>query len=269
MDVQRLAWPLCLGLSLLLAHGQACFADEAEDQVAAWLVKLGGTVERDRKSAQSPVVSATLPASIDDQAIGRIAVFRHLQVLDLSQTQITNVGLRSLSELRHLRELDLLGTAIGGDGCKVIAGLRELHKLNLAHTSVADGDVDALAKLPQLRELDLSSTNVTNAGLKRLLVNARLGKGLRKLHLAGLSIDDSGLRAIDSFTELQSLQLGDRATDPTVGLLFFGQQRSETSWGASWRPPVGANSYTTLNVGLASIPRVYANQGRQSCIKSD
>ena len=92
--------------------------------------------------------------------------------LDLSETHVTDAGLKELAGLKQLTTLDLFGTQVTDAGLKELAGLMQLTTLYLSETQVTDAGLKELAGLKQLTTLDLSYTRVTATG------TAELGKAL-------------------------------------------------------------------------------------------
>src|SRR5262249_22958390 len=77
--------------------------EEAEDQAAEAIQKLGGKVARYDQAPGRPVVSVDLAGvKLTDADLRPLAAFAHLQVLDLSRTQVTNAGLEHLTGLTSL-----------------------------------------------------------------------------------------------------------------------------------------------------------------------
>ena len=70
--------------------------------------------------------------------------------LDLSWTQITDVGLKSLEELLNLTGLNLSGTRITDTGLKSLEGLLNLTSLHLFSTKITDTRLKSLEGLLNL-----------------------------------------------------------------------------------------------------------------------
>lgn len=88
----------------------------------------------------------------------------NLRVLGLSNSSITDDGLKSIATLTKLNQLLLEGTAIGNEGLAHLRNLPELEILKLAGTQVNDAGLVHLTTLPKLKHLALSHTDVTGAG---------------------------------------------------------------------------------------------------------
>jgi hypothetical protein len=61
---------------------------------------------------------------------------RYLQELDLSQSSITDAGLRGLEPLRSLRRLNLAETNISVAGLDLLSALPEIERVNIARTKI-------------------------------------------------------------------------------------------------------------------------------------
>jgi internalin A len=191
----RLVHSLLL-LAICPAFGVAG-ADAAEGRAASAVEALGGTVGRDRRKDDRPVVSVSLmgTAATDDD-------LKRLTPL--------------LSPLGRLTGLSLSFTKVGDDGAKAVTRLNRLTGLGLAGTRVTDAGLRSVAKLDRLEALDLNLTGVTDAGLKELAPLRRL----ETLELAGTGVTDAGLlhlTRLGSLTELNLRQT--RVTDAGVEAL--------------------------------------------------
>src|SRR5438270_3236639 len=73
--------------------------------------------------------------------------------IDLSETKVTDAGLKELAGFKHLAALSLGGTPVTDKGLAELAGLAQLESLFLNDTHVTDAGLKALAALTQLRLL--------------------------------------------------------------------------------------------------------------------
>lgn len=154
----------------------------------------------------------------DDLAI--VVRFPRLTTLDLSDTRLTDSGLRRLAGLQRLEELNLTGTAIQGTELASLATLPRLRSLDLfatelrpdavaqlarlrslEHLSLGPGTSDAalesLGSLPRLKSLSLLNAPVTDLGVRRFL--ERRGPGapiLRDLGLHYTHVDPGVIPAL-------------------------------------------------------------------------
>jgi uncharacterized membrane protein len=88
--------------------------------------------------------------------------------LDVSGTQITDVGLAAVERFPNLTRLHLNRTAITDTGLTHLARLSHLEYLNLYGTKVTDAGLTPLAGLARLRALYIWQTGVTAQGIDRL-----------------------------------------------------------------------------------------------------
>jgi Leucine-rich repeat (LRR) protein len=157
--------------------------------------------------------------SFDDEALARLVKTYgdHLSGLELSNTGITDAGLRHLAALPHLTDLRIGNIdprhALPGDplplnkitdaGLIHLKTLTQLKGLNLVGLPITDAGLDALKDLPNLGGLYLDRTRVTGPGLGRL----KSLPGLAVLYLDGSAVTDLGLSNLKSATNLQVLSL--------------------------------------------------------------
>jgi len=105
---------------------------------------------------------------LKDDDLRLVATFPKLEELNLSNTDIGDVGLAHLRGLTHLRSLALEYTNITDAGMSTIKEMHRLTKLELAGTIITDSGLAHLSSLSALRELEISDTSITDAGLGHL-----------------------------------------------------------------------------------------------------
>lgn len=105
--------------------------------------------------------------AVDDVAVARLARLKHLDTLFLYNTQVTGTGFESLGGL-PIDYLVLSESPVTDEGLRHVARLRQLTTLHISHTDVGDEGLAHLADHPKLEVLSVSSTNVSDAGLVHL-----------------------------------------------------------------------------------------------------
>jgi hypothetical protein len=112
-------------------------------------------------------------ASFDEENLKYVKLIRP-NIVRLSNTQVTNRGVKYLEGMTLLEQLDLAGTAITDESMRVIAGLFSLQALNLSNTGITDEGVELYCE-PRthhhLKLVDLRGTRVTDRGVRRLREN--------------------------------------------------------------------------------------------------
>ncbi len=225
----RLCYPI---LCAVLAFAPVALAEDS----ASWISNAGGSVTRD---AHGHITAIDLRASwVSDSDIANLSAIPTLTRLDLSETRITDHGLRELknapaiadlnlryAELitdegisalktwKHLKHLDLQGTKVTDSALQHLTGLTSLESLDLGYVLVTDAGMEALTSLTSLKELSLGGDKLTDAGLQPL----RQLPGLTVLELGGSQREDSGiwtvsfaapgLEAIATLKDLHQLKL--------------------------------------------------------------
>jgi hypothetical protein len=139
--------------------------------------RIGGRVATLRESASGGRTiiqdghSIRFDRPIDDSDLaaiqGDVRSFRRL-ALDLSESKITDAGLRELADATNIHSLKLGGTRITDEGLATIATMTELVELSLSNTRVTDSGLARIQPLKKLRFLYLTHTPITDAGLVRL-----------------------------------------------------------------------------------------------------
>jgi Leucine-rich repeat (LRR) protein len=104
-------------LAVVLAPNCAVFAADKldESQAIREIERLGGNVKRDDKLPDRPVTAVDFSRS---QRVEELKDLKNLTTLDLSETKITDAGLKELRELKKLASLSLANTQITDTGLK-------------------------------------------------------------------------------------------------------------------------------------------------------
>jgi Leucine-rich repeat (LRR) protein len=105
---------------------------------------------------------------ISDNGLKSIPDLSKLQVLNLKGTRVTDAGLVHLACAPALREISLDHTGIGGAGFAHFKARAELRSLSANYTAVSDAALAELPGCPNLAKLALVGTPVTDAGLDNL-----------------------------------------------------------------------------------------------------
>ena len=195
-------------------------------EAVAAFEKLGGKISC---NAAKSVVRVDLSYSIvDDADLVQLKQFPDLERLNLSETAVTESGLKHLKgltklrvlrlrraandaglahlkELPNLQVLDLFQTEITDAGLKQVAQMKKLKELDIRRTNrVGDEGIALLKNLTTLRNLKIQETReVTNACVKHLKVLTNL----ERLGLSGQNFSDSSLEQLAALTKLKSLEL--------------------------------------------------------------
>ena len=168
---------------------------------------------------------------IGNAEVKSLARQKQLQVLDVSETKVTDAGLENLAGLG----LKYLATPVAARtdlGLRhYVAAVDRPTELNLSYWTVSDAGLEALAGL-KLQSLIVREQTMTDVGLKHYLaavapaehldvsvntkwkitdagLKALAGqKQLRSLHLTGQKITDAGIRELAALTGLRVLYLG-------------------------------------------------------------
>ena len=163
------------------------------DRAVSFVESLGGKVIRDDNSAGKPVTGIELTdTNVTDAGLKELASLTNLSSLNLSQTQVTDAGLKELAHFKNLRILHLWRTQVTDAGLTNLAPLTNLYVLDLNSTQVTDAGLKNLAPLTNLGVLSLPETKVTNAGLKELASHTNLSV----LDLRGTLVTDAGVKEL-------------------------------------------------------------------------
>lgn len=83
---------------------------------------------------------------LTDKGIKQVVAFKNVLILDLSNTGITDEGLKQLTKLENVSDLNLQGTKITDAGLKSLAEMKSLKRLELGKTKVTSEGVAELKK---------------------------------------------------------------------------------------------------------------------------
>ncbi|HEY9719689.1 MAG TPA: protein kinase [Trichormus sp.] len=148
---------------------------------------------------------------ISDKGIAQIAgSLKNLEVLDLSQMDISDNAIRSLSSLKKLKSLTLRSDhSLTGKSVPFLADLPSLTTLSLYQdeklATATEKDWNLLAKRLTLEQLNLEEVPITPKS-SYALANIR---SLKSLNLKGTQVDDSTVEKLSSLNNLSSLDLSE------------------------------------------------------------
>jgi internalin A len=165
-----------------------------DQAVAEWIRKLGGKAEL----ADGKLVAIRLRSvRVSDAQVADLRALSTLRVLDLSATEISDLGLESLGD----------GTDVGDATLKTLGTLHSLEELALDAARFSDKQFAALGTLDRLKSPRVSHTRLGAAGIQVL---GSMGN-LRALNLNYTAIDDHALESLKSLTQLEELHLDNTA----------------------------------------------------------
>lgn len=125
--------------------------------------------------------------------------------LALGRTEVTDAGIKRLTEFTSLEWLDVSFTKTTDEGIANIDRATRLRRLNLEGTAITDKSLEIISRFSQLEELDLSGTKITDAGIARLQDLKRL----KVLWLTGTQVGDECLERLRTLTQLEFLEVSD------------------------------------------------------------
>ncbi|CAN5247284.1 hypothetical protein BH10CYA1_BH10CYA1_09510 [soil metagenome] len=134
-------------------------------------------------------------SNMPNRAIDEIKHMKKLEILDISGTNVDDVGLIELAKLPELKKLYLKDEEkISNHGLANLAGLQKLETLNLSKNAWlrAEG-IRNLAKCPSLEVLKLDRSGIT----ARDLVPIKDLKHLKVLALRGTNIGNDGVKNLE------------------------------------------------------------------------
>lgn len=196
---------------------------------------------------------------IDDTAIRYILKIPTLTNLAIGDTEVTDHGLKRLSESRSILYLSLnVGRRFTNSGIKYISQMPQLISLDLGDATSLDGSCLAhLTSMPHLTSLNLENVRISDDDIRHLAAF----KDLRHLNLTNCRIDDSRLAEITKIGTLLVLNLaGNDISDKRLGSLSKLTRLNHLTLKAC--PSVSGAAVTRLRAAMPHCNITYSDRTR-------
>ena len=168
-----------------------------------WIEKAGGTVTRD--SAGRVTVVDLRASWITDSDMPAMERMPDLKRLDLSLTRISDRGLRTLRTAQGIEDLNLyFAEQVGDEGAAVLRNWKHLKRLNLRGTKITDSTLEMLEGVAAIEWLDIGWAQITDTGLDHLSALTNL----RWLTMGGNKLTDTALQFLRQMPQLEYLDIG-------------------------------------------------------------
>ena len=218
---------------------------------------------------------------ISDSVLERFSALRDLEVLHLSDNELSDDGLVHIVPLTRLMDLDLShNSRISSDGLKHLRNCARLERLDLRYTSVDLRGLSHLGGLTNIKELRYFGTinaddEHTHLSALRALKQLRfleIGSRLNEYHLQQIGdlqgiltlklhdtkVSDTGINALSRLTSLRAVSLWLSGTD--TALATMSEMRSLTHIEVNVSR---ANITDTAELGLrGALPKATISIGR-------
>lgn len=149
--------------------------------------------------------------NLTDVGLVELGRFERLEVLDLSNTQITDDGLRHLKPLAHLRDLHLMLTETTDAGLLPLGQLPSLESLDVTLTAVSGGGANQFRQAhPRIR----TAAGTADFHLSAVLSSPKLidaAHPVTTLHARGNQVTDAYLSLFGRLADLKHLDMRDTA----------------------------------------------------------
>ena len=127
---------------------------------------------------------------VTDEGLKIVQELTQLEDLGLCSTNITDAGMERIGKLVHLRSLGLQNTRISDAGLRHLQNLSQLQRLRLANTEITDAGLENLKALTNLQFLDLQNTRITGTGFEHLIGL----HGLQEIRLGNTTVGGDGVK---------------------------------------------------------------------------
>lgn len=158
------------------------------------------------------VRSITVQPDFDDSDARHLAELQELKDLWLGGSNITNMGMANLRGLCQLRVLEVSDTQISDDGLKWLARNRTLECMIVERTHVSDAVVPVFTRFSNLKVLSLDEADISDGSVALL----KQLKSLERLSLRGTHVTDDGLRHLRELPMLVELDVHRTPTSETA-----------------------------------------------------
>jgi Leucine-rich repeat (LRR) protein len=150
-------------------------------------------------------ISLTGKERVNDWALVYLGWIRSLEALQLARTGVTSAGMPHLTGLQRLQLLDLTQTQVSDNCIPAINCFEVLRRLHLSATNITDAGIQELRVSSQLKNLYVGGTQITDKSM------ARIGmlEGLEVLELRQCPITDAGSKELDCLSKLTGLDIGE------------------------------------------------------------
>ena len=149
-------------------------------------------------------------ATVGDVEFTQLQGLSALEILSLSNAQVSDSIADTLASLVELKQLRLEKTHVGDRLAEVIGKLSKLTTINLPNSEISDEGIEEWPSLSNLVLLRIGSPNLSDAALETI---AKMSS-LRFLHLIDVSISDAGLKQVHGMQQMESFYLdGGNVTD--------------------------------------------------------
>lgn len=147
-----------------------------------------------------------------DKDIDHILRFKNLRYVDLSDSDVSDIGAAKLAALPNLECLVLRHVNINGSCLSKLTGLKNLKYLYLGWNDLKAGELSAVKKMPALEDLQLTKTHLRDTDMAALQGATNIQRlVLLEEHL----LTDKSIPYIKSLKNLTSLDV--RQTGITAG----------------------------------------------------
>jgi len=154
---------------------------------------------------------------ISDIEFAQIRGLSDLEVLSLSEAQLSDEIADTLSTLVGLKSLRLEKSSIGDRSSMAIGNLSQLSTINLPKCRISDQGILAWSSLPKVILMRIGSSNLSDAAMEMISKMS----SLRFLHLIEVPITDIGLSKIQGMHQVESFYLdGSQVTDRGLSQLI-------------------------------------------------
>jgi hypothetical protein len=153
--------------------------------------------------------------NLPDDFLAQISSLSETQFLSLENTAISDSDWHNISKFRALYIIYLGHSNISDEGIKHLSQLPELDFLRLNHAKqITDAAIPSISKLPKLTNLKLDSTNITDQGVRTLSPISKL----EVLELNHVKVTSRGVELLKNIPSLRTVLLhwtdvDDRALD--------------------------------------------------------
>ncbi len=149
---------------------------------------------------------------VTDIGIAKLAPLKNLEYLAISRTLVRGKCFAMLRNFPYLRTFHFDGDAVSAHDCKQLAKCRTIRGISAGRCHLTNAALLELCSMSELQSLCLpDNRELTDSGIKKVLAL----KNLQRLDVAGTKVTDDGLAALSGL-KLQWLRLNSKYNDVRV-----------------------------------------------------
>ncbi len=141
--------------------------------------------------------------AISSSDLEQLSKLPSIEVLDLSNNNLSDIDVIKLLTSKSLIELTLANNNIGDIAIQLLTKIKKLESINISNTRISSPGLQNLFELTNLRNLDVSKTRIDDTGL----LNISKCTNLKNINVSHTFVTNKGMEFINNLTNINLLDL--------------------------------------------------------------